>query len=242
MIGVKLLGANEMVWVTPDQKFLSPSPQAERGLGGEDGASVSPTPNPSPRAGTGDVQRSLGGDNPALWKPGRQLKRNATSAEQTLWKEIRWKKLGIKFRRQHVLGPNYIAEFYAPDALLAIELDGSAHDSSQSQWADGIRHRQIQNSGVRVLRFRNERVFTDLAGVLHEITEFVQLRSRHDFSHTSKARELTIGSAVVLNENGEVAKIESIEFAWSNETVYDLSVEEDGSFVTVCGIVVNLID
>jgi 2-polyprenyl-6-methoxyphenol hydroxylase-like FAD-dependent oxidoreductase/very-short-patch-repair endonuclease len=239
MIGLKLQGVDERVWVTPDQKFLSPSPLAERGLGGEDHATVNPTPSPSPRAGRGDVQRSLGGHNPALWKLGRQLKRNATSAEQTLWKEIRGKKLGIKFRRQHALGSNYIADFYAPDALLAIELDGSAHDSPQSQSADGIRHRQLQNSGVRVLRFRNERVFTDLAAVLREITELVQLRSRSDFSHARKARQLTIGSKVVLNENGEVAKIESIDFAWSNETVYDLSVEEDGSFVTVCGIGVN---
>ena len=90
-----------------------------------------------------------------------------------------------------------------------------------------------------MLRFRNERVFTDLLGVLREITEFVQWQSRHDASRANKAQELTIGSEVVLNENGEVAKIESIEFAWSNETVYDLSVEEDGSFITVCGIVVN---
>ena len=33
----------------------------------------------------------------------------------------------------------------------------------------GIRHRQIQEAGVRVMRFKNERVKDDLEGVLREI-------------------------------------------------------------------------
>src|SRR5439155_5898282 len=33
----------------------------------------------------------------------------------------------------------------------------------------GIRHRQIEEAGVRILRFRNEKVDTDLEGVLEEI-------------------------------------------------------------------------
>ncbi|HEY6046014.1 MAG TPA: DUF559 domain-containing protein, partial [Pyrinomonadaceae bacterium] len=130
LIGVRLLGSSSTVWVTPDQLFLSPSPQAERGLGGEVGASGNPTPNPSPRAGRGDVHRQLGGENPFLWGRARELRAEGTEAEQLLWARLRGRKLqGIKFRRQHPLGSNYIADFYAPEVSLAIELDGSAHDS-----------------------------------------------------------------------------------------------------------------
>ncbi len=252
MIGIRLVGTTETVWATADQQFISPSPLAERGLGGED---VTDALNSSLRAGTGEIHKKLGGRSQNLWKMSRDLRSNSTPAEKILWSALRGQKMGIKFRRQHPLGPNYIVDFYAPDARLAIELDGSIHDSLRSVWSDGIRHRQIADAGVRVLRFRNDRIINDLTGVLQEIREFItrspqagrgdrssSARGDRDPSpqiHLLKARELFVGEQIIWDESGKTTVVESVKYAWANERVYDLTVAEDHSFVTLAGIAYN---
>ena len=219
LVGFRLRSGSRTVWVTPDQHFLSPSPQAERG----------------------DVHRQLGGENPFLWGRARELRAEGTAAEQLLWARLRGRKLqGIKFRRQHPLGSNYIADFYAPEVSLAIELDGSAHDSKRAGWADGIRHRQIQHAGVRVLRFKNEKIVHDIDGVLQEIDEFITPSpSGGHGEHTlgfCKVGEFCPGDELIANERGEISTVEAVEFITANETVYDLIIEEDHSFVTEAGV------
>ncbi|HEX6187852.1 MAG TPA: endonuclease domain-containing protein, partial [Pyrinomonadaceae bacterium] len=241
IIGIRVQGSTETIWMTPSQRLLSPSPHAERGKGGEDAMRVDPTPTPSPQAGRGDVQRRLGGTRGGLWKLGRELKKNSTGAEKLLWNELRGQKLGIKFRRQHSLG-NYIADFYAPDALLAIELDGSVHDSDRQKWADGIRHRQIGQAGVRILRFRNERVLHDLKAVLDEIRHCISPSPQAERGNTTagpyfrNAGDLKVGDEIILNERGHLCVVESVESTFTNEMVYDLIVGEDQSFITAAGI------
>ena len=238
------------VWVTPDHRFLipfSPSPQAERGQGGEVGAAVHPTLlPPSPLAGRGPQKTphsKLGGYSATLTKLGRQLRSDGTSAERTLWDSLRGRRLsGAKFRRQHPLGPNYIVDFYCAEARLAIELDGSVHESPAAEWADGIRHRQLQLAGVRVLRFRNERVFDDLAHVLQEISEHIS-GTPESTSQTKEwwraAGQLRTGDTLVLDGEGLVGTIQSIEYLFAREVVYDLTVDEDHSFLTAAGVVHN---
>lgn len=53
----------------------------------------------------------------------KDLRNNSTSAEATLWKYLKGKQLGKKFRRQHSVG-NYILDFYCASDRIAIELDG----------------------------------------------------------------------------------------------------------------------
>jgi hypothetical protein len=146
----------------------------------------------------------------------------------------------VKFRRQHPLGANYIVDFYAPDALLAIELDGSVHDSPRAQWGDGIRHRQIQVAGVHVLRFRNERVLNDLEAVLNEIREYLvpsRLKRTGEAEIAwCEAKHFLPPDQVVMNETGQNAIIEAVEFCSVSEMVYDLIVEEDRSFITEVGV------
>jgi very-short-patch-repair endonuclease len=53
----------------------------------------------------------------------RQLRKNQTDAEKLLWSLFRSRQLlGLKFRRQHSIGP-YILDFYCHDYNLCIELD-----------------------------------------------------------------------------------------------------------------------
>jgi very-short-patch-repair endonuclease len=50
-----------------------------------------------------------------------------TTTEALLWEELRAEKLGVRFRRQVVLG-RYIADFVAPRAKLVVEVDGEVHE------------------------------------------------------------------------------------------------------------------
>ncbi|MXY79836.1 MAG: endonuclease domain-containing protein [Chloroflexi bacterium] len=97
----------------------------------------------------------------------RQLRRDATDAEQRLWSVLRDRQLaGDKFRRQTPIGP-YIADFLCMQRRLVIELDGGQHQ--QRADSDRERTRFLESRGYRVLRFWNNDVFDDLESVVDAI-------------------------------------------------------------------------
>jgi very-short-patch-repair endonuclease len=99
----------------------------------------------------------------------RRLRQKQTKAERLLWERLRAKRLnGLKFRRQHPIG-RYVADFYCPDARLAIELDGSVHDIKDQEAYDKIRQEIIEVVGIRVLRIRDEEIERDIEIVLGNI-------------------------------------------------------------------------
>ena len=57
----------------------------------------------------------------------KEMRDNMTEAETGLWEHIKSKKLGVKFRSQHVIG-NYIPDFVALTCRLIIEVDGEIHN------------------------------------------------------------------------------------------------------------------
>ena len=96
----------------------------------------------------------------------RQLRHDATPAEQTLWAAVRANRLGFKFRRQHPIG-TYVVDFFCPAAGLAIELDGSVHLNQLE--ADENRQAYMEANHIRVLRFKNDEIEKDLPNVLTHI-------------------------------------------------------------------------
>ena len=97
----------------------------------------------------------------------RELRREMTSAEKLLWSCLRNKQLnGLKFRRQHPLGP-FIADFYCAARRLVVEIDGDIHDLQPER--DAVRTEQFEQYGYRVIRFRNEQVLNDIEDVLAAI-------------------------------------------------------------------------
>jgi len=99
----------------------------------------------------------------------RGLRRKATQAEIILWNQLRDRRLqGLKFRRQHRVGP-YILDFYCSRARLAIELDGGGHARPDQMAYDRERSREIESRGILVLRFRNRDVLKRREAVLAEI-------------------------------------------------------------------------
>lgn len=98
----------------------------------------------------------------------KNLRNNSTTAEAALWKILKGKKLGRKFRRQHSVG-YYILDFYCPAERLAIELDGAQHFTEEGRKKDAVRTEYLNSLNIRVVRFENVEVFQNAQGVLDEI-------------------------------------------------------------------------
>ena len=99
----------------------------------------------------------------------RELRRALTLAEATLWLHLQRRQLdGRKFRRQHSIGA-WIVDFYCPSERRAVELDGAPHEFEHRSTRDAARDAWLSDRGVRVVRFRNDEVRTNLDGVLAAI-------------------------------------------------------------------------
>ncbi len=97
----------------------------------------------------------------------RQLRRNMTDAERTLWRRIRNRQLlNAKFRRQFILG-SYIVDFVCLEQRLVIEIDGSQHLQNKSY--DDQRSAHLIHQRFAVIRFWNHEVLGDIEAVLEVI-------------------------------------------------------------------------
>ena len=109
----------------------------------------------------------------------RELRSNATPAEQLFWEEVRDRKfLNLKFYRQHPLFVDingretfFVADFYCHEKKLIIEIDGRIHDFQTND--DVLREQIIRDKSIRVLRFRNEEVEKDIFGVLDRVGKYL---------------------------------------------------------------------
>jgi very-short-patch-repair endonuclease len=106
-----------------------------------------------------------------LQKKAAELRASPTNAESRLWLELRNRKLGVKFRRQHVVG-DFIIDFYCVARKLAVELDGSVHRQATNY--DRWRDKMLRDEGIVTLRFSNEQVFCAMEHVLEEILEHLE--------------------------------------------------------------------
>lgn len=94
-----------------------------------------------------------------------ELRRAMTDAERRLWSALRDRRLGVKFRRQHRLGP-FIVDFICFEQRLIIEADGGQHaDNESDQW----RSAWLEQRGWRVVRFWNNEILENIDGVQHAI-------------------------------------------------------------------------
>jgi len=96
----------------------------------------------------------------------RALRERSTDAERFLWRLLRTRQfVGLKFRRQHSVGP-YIIDFYCADRRVAVELDGGQHFTLEGQAYDRRRTAYLAMRGIRVVRFTNSELFENTEGVL----------------------------------------------------------------------------
>jgi len=98
----------------------------------------------------------------------RELRKNLTDAEQTIWSKIRRQQLGYRFYRQRPIGP-YIVDFFCPLHRLVIELDGGQHYAEVGQANDATRDQYLRSLRLTILRFSNRDVMENLDGVITTI-------------------------------------------------------------------------
>ncbi len=162
----------------------TPSPIGE-GAGGE-ALKTSPSPN---QADDSVVKQSFKTSSPSTWKIlkpfARENRKDATPAEEALWKALRNQKLDVKFRRQHAID-SFIVDFVSLEKMLVIEVDGEYHNTTEQQEYDLHRTEILNNLGYTVIRFTNENVLTNLQEVLSAIQ--IQLTNPIPSSQEKKAR------------------------------------------------------
>jgi very-short-patch-repair endonuclease len=102
-----------------------------------------------------------------LVQAAREMRRDPTLAEKTLWERIRNCQLaGCKFRRRHTID-RFVADFYCAQRNLVIEVDGPIHNTQQAQ--DAERQTILETLGLRVLRFTNDEILNDIDSVVARI-------------------------------------------------------------------------
>ena len=94
-----------------------------------------------------------------------------TPAEHVLWRRLRNRQLGYKFRRQHPIG-RFIVDLTCAESKLAIEVDGDSH-AEQVKY-DAERTAWLAEQGVRVIRFSNRQVHRQIEAVLAAILKECQ--------------------------------------------------------------------
>jgi very-short-patch-repair endonuclease len=97
----------------------------------------------------------------------RTLRQSMTEAEIRVWRMLRAHRMnGHKFRRQVPIG-RYIADFVCHEARLVVEIDGGQHDHASAR--ETGRTSFLQTEGYRILRFWNNEVLANPAGVYEMI-------------------------------------------------------------------------
>lgn len=109
------------------------------------------------------------GADPETFEAASILRRNMTLPERILWKKLRNRKLfKVKFRRQHPIDI-FIVDFYCHELKLVIELDGEVHFNPESVEYDLGRSAELEKNGIKVLRFSNDQIYSDIDSVINEI-------------------------------------------------------------------------
>ncbi|MBI2341552.1 MAG: endonuclease domain-containing protein [Deltaproteobacteria bacterium] len=99
----------------------------------------------------------------------KKLRSEMTHAESKLWFKLKTKQFkGLKFRRQHGIGP-YIVDFYCPERKLVIEIDGDVHANEKQIVKDKIREDYLATLGVKILRYNNNDILKNINIVLEDL-------------------------------------------------------------------------
>ena len=104
----------------------------------------------------------------------RKLREDMTPWERKLWYTY-LNKYPVRFYRQKPIG-NYIVDFYCPKASLVVELDGGGHYNSDAEYKDNVRTKELEQLGLKVIRFCNMDIDKNFRGVCAVIDQEVNDR------------------------------------------------------------------
>jgi very-short-patch-repair endonuclease len=123
-----------------------------------------------------------------------KLKKNATKAELIILNKLNEDKSGLRFEFQYILF-GYIVDFFFPESLMVVEIDGRIHDN---QVGDDAKRSQILGAkDIAVYRFTNEHVLKDSADVLRIIISLAKKRKKLHYPSESIKQQRISEKAVV---------------------------------------------
>jgi very-short-patch-repair endonuclease len=134
-----------------------------------------------PRDGEGDrpVQPGGGGvlsASDAAFKTAKRERRSGNLPEVLIWRELRKRPGGYKFRRQHPIS-EIVLDFVCLERRVAIEIDGLAHDMGDRPERDERRGAFLQSRGFMVLRLPASHVLSDISAAITAIVAACDERS-----------------------------------------------------------------
>jgi very-short-patch-repair endonuclease len=109
--------------------------------------------------------------NPRLKQLARELRNKSTLAEILLWQQLKnGQRKGDDFHRQKPTD-EYIVDFFAADLMLAVEIDGESHKLKGAE--DGQRQQKLEASGIRILRFADSAVKSNVDAIVQAIDNWI---------------------------------------------------------------------
>ena len=112
----------------------------------------------------------------------RKFRKEPSESEKILYKRIRDKKLGYKFRRQYPIGP-YALDFYCPRLKLCLEVDGEQHQLTKDR--DARRDAFLAEYGILTIRIPSLELFGEnnmgMNACIDKIKEICDARWREFF-------------------------------------------------------------
>ncbi len=121
--------------------------------------------------------------NPKLKARARELRNKMTPGEIILWQYLKGRRMmGCDFDRQKPID-QFIVDFYCKSLMLAIEIDGSVHDSEAARQYDSERQARLEGLGIRFLRFRDDDVRQNIYTICQTIANWI----KHNRTQSSTA-------------------------------------------------------
>ena len=134
-------------------------------------------------------------------------RKEPTLAESILWENLKSKKEGYKFTRQHIIGA-FIADFVCLSKGLIVEVDGNYHELPEMKINDEDRTKELNKLGFEVIRITNDEVTHQLGEVLNKIHIKLsslpdkKIEEKNNKPHTSSPTGGDREGAVVLGITG----------------------------------------
>ena len=145
----------------------------------------------------------------------KDMRKNPTEAEKTLWYALKNQQLGYKFRRQHQIG-SYIVDFVCLEKKLIVECDGGQHNEE----VDKERTDFLQKEGFKVIRFWNNEISENLEGVLIQINDELSSPSPQPSPLKGEGVKPTFDNMLIHGDNLLALKALEQDYAGKVKCIY----------------------
>ncbi|MBI2969085.1 MAG: CoA transferase [Bacteroidetes bacterium] len=197
---------------------------------------LSPNPSPKERGGIPGYHTTDSQMWNLLQEKALEMRKNPTTAEMALWQTLRRNATKFYFRRQHIID-RFIVDFVCLKKGLVVEVDGDIHDYKKEE--DELRTQILNERGLKVVRFRNEKVLANADGVVDEIIR--QLKNQPDYKVLPFGEDLGgvgegAGDSIHISmaqcaASWLITALPQLEFVKSDDELFKRSGNEHRSFI-----------